>query len=100
MTLMSRLALWTVAGALAFAVSACPNGQRQQQPRTARPAEWTEEAAHEVGRELSLFRETPMMPSPPDAISFSRDASKLWVHGLDPTSSEFYVGQVEVGTDK
>ncbi len=61
---------------------------------------WTSsDQEHDTGLKLSLFNGTPMMASPPDAISFSSDCGTLFVHGLDRTSNEFYVGQFEVGAE-
>lgn len=52
---------------------------------------------HERGRELSLLLGTPMEYSPPDALGFSRDGTRLFARGMNTRGAGFYLGMFEVG---
>jgi hypothetical protein len=81
-------------------LAGCPKEGAAPPAKTSSPASWTDEQqAHEAGVALSLFKDTPMINNPPDAISFSRDGSILWAHGLDRQKNEFYLSQSEVLED-
>jgi hypothetical protein len=85
-------------------LTSCPaqqSGRSASKPRTSAPREWKDGAEeHAAGMALSLFRETPLETSPPDAISFSQDGSILWAHGLDRVTNEFYARQFDVDADR
>jgi hypothetical protein len=82
-------------------LAGCPNKDRARPDSSGSPN--TKQAdpqdEHAAGLALSLFRDTPMQNNPPDAISFSRDGTTLWAHGLDRQKNHYYLSKSEVLDD-
>jgi hypothetical protein len=95
---------------LLAALSGCPAGggkEAAREKRVAAPSAVEEspglsepDGEYSAGLALSLFKGTPLERYNPDAMAYSRDGSRIFTHGLNPDSGQYFAVAYSIGADK